>query len=779
MRASPLCGTLTPQLAGTTKTMGEFSRVSRLLAVTVSGVGALWLSIGPRSVGAGAVDVQWRSRVSTTLQSVYDNIRLAAGSNSSVTNMARFDAQGRVETDVHYNCSSAAPTVALVSAGLSVSHAAKLPPLCVVEGWIAPASLPTLATVADVTQVRTPSYVRNIARPSLESTAQTQAVTGIDGNAITIMHADQFVSQAGGGGNNVLVGVQSQGIASLSLIQGRSELPNVRVFTSAAGGSASPADEGTALLEEIHAVAPNASLAFCEPQTFVEYTACLQQFANAGATIMVDDIQFLDQDPMTSGGADTQAIGQFLAQNPNVAVFSSGGNDNGSYWEGSYTPVTVASQSLSPLSCNNSTQVDNYVSQFGGGVNQVLTITPTQPISVPLTFSWGDPPGRNASNFDLYWKNSGNPAASNCISISTANTNLVTQSVTLYPGQNNIYIATPDASLAGKFLKLWVGGDGLTALSVSTPGSFVSPQAFAPGVIVVGAVNGSDGVGNNIESFSSRGPISVIFPSPAQLPAPTLVAPDGIKVDAANTYFASVLFPDGNFYGTSAAAPNAAAVAALLRGAFPNLTVAQLLTALESGATQLGASTPDGTFGYGRVDAMGALGTLPAPTMTALSDVSIDASSSTTSAAQPFTVSGTGSLHFTVASTNGTLIPATVAASSTAGVAVSPSGCGSTTLTCSLTVTAAQYQGGTATVTVSAVDGAGRAAPATMHVTVNNPQTAPPPPPTTASSGGSGHGGGGSLDWWEILAAAVLVLWRANALQTGFKSRPPTHPGRD
>jgi hypothetical protein len=101
-------------------------------------------------------------------------------------------------------------------------------------------------------------------------------------------------------------------------------------------------------------------------------------------------------------------------------------------------------------------------------------------------------------------------------------------------------------------------------------------------------------------------------------------------------------------------------------------------------------------------------------------------------------------------------------------------------LTCSLTVTAAQYQGGTATVTVSAVDGAGRAAPATMHVTVTNPQTAPTPPPsTTTSSGGGGHGGGGSLDWWEILAAAVLVLSRLNALQTSLKTRPPTHPGRD
>ena len=104
--------------------MGESLRVSRLLAVTVSGAGALLLAIGPSNVGAGAVDAQWRPRVSTALQSVYDTGRHAVAGANDVTNMARFDAQGRVEVDVHYNCSSGAPTAALASAGL----AARTPP---------------------------------------------------------------------------------------------------------------------------------------------------------------------------------------------------------------------------------------------------------------------------------------------------------------------------------------------------------------------------------------------------------------------------------------------------------------------------------------------------------------------------------------------------------------------------------------------------------------------------------------------------------------------------
>jgi subtilisin family serine protease len=86
-----------------------------------------------------------------------------------------------------------------------------------------------------------------------------------------------------------------------------------------------------------------------------------------------------------------------------------------------------------------------------------------------------------------------------------------------------------------------------------------------------------------------------------------LVAPDGVNVDAAGTYFSGSLFPDGNFYGTSAAAPNAAAVAALIRSGYPTMTASQLVDVLTKGATQLGSVAPDGTFGFGRVDAIGAL----------------------------------------------------------------------------------------------------------------------------------------------------------------------------
>src|SRR5581483_11135874 len=120
----------------------------------------------------------------------------------------------------------------------------------------------------------------------------------------------------------------------------------------------------------------------------------------------------------------------------------------------------------------------------------------------------------------------------------------------------------------------------LTAPTVTAP--------FAKGAVTVGAVNGADGGGNKIESFSSLGPITLTFPALTHIQAPVLTAPDGINVDAAGTYFEGSLFPDGNFYGTSASAPNAAGIAALIRSAFPGLSATQLVAALQAGAVQLG-----------------------------------------------------------------------------------------------------------------------------------------------------------------------------------------------
>ncbi len=694
---------------------------SGLMAALLFGIGV--------AAPAGANEA-WRVRVAGPLLDLYDAAASAAVTPAAApavrgvpgsAAVPRFDAAGRVQIDVHFDCSVPAPVAALGAAGLALGASVKFGPLCVIEGWVAPSQLAQVAAVAGVLRVQVPAYALQRVPPVPGGQLRVQQAqpraspsSGIDANGVAIMRADQFVSQTGTGGAGAMVGVQSTGVASLALIQGRGELPAVQVLVPAGGAVSDSLDEGTVLLEEVHAVAPAAGLAFCGPQTFVDYTSCLTRLIAAGATILIDDINFLPQDLMSSTGSDAQAVDAILAQNPNVALFTVTGNANGSYWEGSYVPVPVASAGLGPLSCTtgNTTQVDHYVAQFGANASESLSVP--QLNQFPLVLAWADPYGQNASNFDLYLYASGSQVG--CLSAAGSSDTLI--STSLETGYT-LYVGTPDTTPAGKFLKLWAGGDGLTALYPSTSGSIISPQAFATGVITIGAVDGADGVGNGIESFSGLGPLRLPLPAPQALQAPTLVAPDGINVDATNTYFEPYLFPDGNFYGTSASVPNAAGVAALLRGAFPQLTVPQLKAALQGGATALGTIVPDGSFGYGRVDALGALGTLPLPTMSALPDSTIVGG--TSSPAFAFTSSATGSAHFSVASTNPALVPASLAAAGTPGVTVAPAGCGTTTFSCTLWVTPAIGRTGTASVTVSALDGANRAAPATMRITVTQP----------------------------------------------------------
>jgi len=148
-----------------------------------------------------------------------------------------------------------------------------------------------------------------------------------------------------------------------------------------------------------------------------------------------------------------------------------------------------------------------------------------------------------------------------------------------------------------------------------------------------------------LETFSSAGPTPIFFDvagNPINDPRsskPEIVAPDG-----ADTTFFGGSDPDAtgfpNFFGTSAAAPHAAGVAALLLEARPTLTPAQSYAALENTAIDVGAPGFDNDSGFGLIQADAALASL-------LPDVSIAATDNTATEAGPttgmFTVTRTGS----------------------------------------------------------------------------------------------------------------------------------------
>jgi subtilisin family serine protease len=128
------------------------------------------------------------------------------------------------------------------------------------------------------------------------------------------------------------------------------------------------------------------------------------------------------------------------------------------------------------------------------------------------------------------------------------------------------------------------GNYGPTSSTVLSPANL--PEAFA-----VGAVDDA-GV---IDPSSSRGPSAC-----GQQLEPRLVAP-GVDVRTTDLYGG---YLDAS--GTSLAAPHVAGALALLLGAFPDLSADRQQAALESAAVDLGATGPDNTYGYGRLDALAA-----------------------------------------------------------------------------------------------------------------------------------------------------------------------------
>ena len=119
------------------------------------------------------------------------------------------------------------------------------------------------------------------------------------------------------------------------------------------------------------------------------------------------------------------------------------------------------------------------------------------------------------------------------------------------------------------------------------------------------------------EDYSSRGPVTLYFnPSPSKtalgapqvLDQPTFAATDNVQT----SFFAEQTAGVWRFAGTSAAAPQAAAIGALLQEKDPALTPAELISTLASTARPVSTNgTPD-AVGGGYLDADAALASVTA-----------------------------------------------------------------------------------------------------------------------------------------------------------------------
>ena len=164
-------------------------------------------------------------------------------------------------------------------------------------------------------------------------------------------------------------------------------------------------------------------------------------------------------------------------------------------------------------------------------------------------------------------------------------------------------------------------------------GPTIYGHAGTPATISVGAAPFNNS--NDVEPYTSHGPVTHYFGTAktalaaAPLAAPLeITKPDLVATDCGlTTFFVPTSTPGINrFCGTSAAAPHAAAVAALMRDANPGMTVAQIRTALAASARPIGNLGPD-VVGAGLVDARDAVGRVALPPEVEITESPADLSS--------------------------------------------------------------------------------------------------------------------------------------------------------
>ena len=423
-------------------------------------------------------------------------------------------------------------------------------------------------------------------------------------------HKANAAHGAGRTGAGTKVCVLSDGVDSLAARQASGDLPaTVTVLPGQAGSG----NEGTAMLEIVHDMAPGASLYFATAFGGVaQFATNIINLRAAGCDIIVDDVTYYNEGAFQDGPI-AQAVNQVTAAG--ALFFSSAansGNKNDGQ-SGTFEGDFVASGNAIPAAVQALYGASPIQLQAFGGNNYTALTATTRNISL----KWGDPLGASANDYDLVVTNA---TGSTVLGQSLGNQSGTQDPyefaprATPYPIGSRIYIVR--YSGAARALRLDTHRGRITAAD-STAGSAFGHNAVGSGISVAavdlatatgpgGTFTG--GAANPVETYSSDGPRKMFYQpnGTAITPGNLLFATNGgttlQKVDMAAGDCGTTTTPGFiPFCGTSAAAPTAAAIAALIKGANPAATNAQIVSSMNASALDIEAAGWDRDSGVGIV----------------------------------------------------------------------------------------------------------------------------------------------------------------------------------
>ena len=402
-------------------------------------------------------------------------------------------------------------------------------------------------------------------------------------------------------GSGIKVGVLSDSVDHLIEVQQSGDLPAVTVLQDASGNTG----EGTAMLEIVYDLAPGASLYFAtaynSPANFANNIISLK---NAGCKVIVDDVGYFNESPFQDD-VISQAVSTVTAAG--VSYFSSAvneGNKNAGTagtWEGDF--------------------VDGAAGPYGGREHAFATgVVANQIMANPYVISlfWSDPLLSSSNDYDLY-------VVDGLGTILAASENY--QNGTQDPYES-IDVGSIDLNYTGQFIIInkYSGSDRFLHLSAYRGRTQYATHGDARGhptvesAFCVSAVSAASKTtpftgDESLETFTSDGPRRIFYNPDGTAITPGNLSSSGgkvrVKPDITAADGVACATPGFNpFYGTSAAAPHAGAVAALLLSANKNATVAKIRSVLTRSALPAPSAWNEDA-GYGIIMADRSLNLLP------------------------------------------------------------------------------------------------------------------------------------------------------------------------
>jgi hypothetical protein len=546
------------------------------------------------------------------------------------------DAGGALDLQLHATAAVGSAQLAQLR-GLGVTVRSSSAQFAVVPGAALPqaglvhAAVPVdkLGAVAALPWV---AAVRPVSRPQVDAGPITS-----EGVAL---HRADVAQRIGLTGRGQRVGAMSDGVTSLAESVAKGELPpDIKVIDPGEG------DEGTGMLEIVHDQAPGAKLLFTGTgETLEDHVGGLRALAAAGANLITEDLAFDDEPAFGQGLAASTA--EALARS-GVWVSSSAGNLGGRHTPRvraigtGRTPDDISDVAFG-TACG---PVPHNAVAVAGGTNNTFDLLLGQDGLILATLQWSEPraifptPGRGGfTDVNLYLLDK---PSGRCLAVSNATQangvgdsieQILYDSAALGTGNHQLQlvvdVAGTSSAVAPPLIDLrWrTAVNGSLAIDAPSRAGSLNPDSNYLGLATsAGAAPASvstDPKTVPLETFSAGGPVQIGSTTQCRRGAvgpckgvagslfrtaiaPNWTAADGVSISGSGG------FPDPKvcpatangvclFFGTSAAAPSAAGVAAVVRQEFGGRLSPRLLNlALARLAVDRGDPGRDNLWGAG------------------------------------------------------------------------------------------------------------------------------------------------------------------------------------